>query len=136
MVKFRTELLELMFLRKKALITFLGYQRAIDENIKVIALLLIIAWRRVQVIDRRLLENRTMISPVKNNSILGVTISELEGESNTSVRIDESSQMNLMGSKHASNELTNTDRFMVKVSEIPVEEEEDVESESMASRPS
>ena len=91
MVKFRTELLELMFLRKKALITFLGYQRAIDENIKVIALLLIIAWRRVQVIDRRLLENRTMISPIKNNSILGVTISELEGESNTSVRIDESS---------------------------------------------
>ena len=45
--------------------------------------------------------------------------------------------MNLMDrSKHASNELTNTDRFMVKVSEIPVEEEEDVESESMASRPS
>ena len=47
MVKFRTELLELMFLRKKTLITFLGYQRSIDENIKIIALLLIIAWRRV-----------------------------------------------------------------------------------------
>ena len=75
-----------------------------------------------------------MISPIKNNSILGVTISELEGESNTSVRIDESSQFNMTyNSKHASNELINTDRFMVKVSEIPVEEEEDVQSESMAS---
>ena len=69
MVKFRTELLELMFLRKKTLITFLGYQRSIDENIKIIALLLIIAWRRVQVIDRRLMESRTMISPLKNSVI-------------------------------------------------------------------
>ena len=70
MVKFRTELLELMFLRKKTLITFLGYQRSIDENIKIIALLLIIAWRRVQVIDRRLMESRTMLSPLKN-SVMG-----------------------------------------------------------------
>ena len=47
MIKYKNELLHLMFLRKKILVTFLGYQRAIDETIKIISLLLVIAWRRV-----------------------------------------------------------------------------------------
>lgn len=46
LAKFRDELLHLMFLKRKILMTFLGYQRAIDETIQQLALLIVVAKRR------------------------------------------------------------------------------------------
>ena len=41
----------MMFLKKKILMTFLGYQRAVDEVIEQLALVVVIARRRSTVID-------------------------------------------------------------------------------------
>jgi len=52
--RYRDELLHLMFLQRKILMTFLGYQRAIDEVIKQLALLTVVARRRALVIENQL----------------------------------------------------------------------------------
>jgi len=54
LAKFHDQLLHLMFLKRKILMTFLGYQRAIDETIQQLALLIVCAVRRAQVIEYQL----------------------------------------------------------------------------------
>lgn len=51
LAKFKDELLNLMFLKRKILMTFLGFQRAIDETIQQLALLTVVARRRAKVIE-------------------------------------------------------------------------------------
>ena len=54
LAKFKDELLLMMFLQRKILMTFLGYQRTVDEVIKQLALLMVVARRRSIVIEFQL----------------------------------------------------------------------------------
>ena len=81
LAQYRDQLLNTMFLKRKILMTFLSYQRAIDETIKQLSLVIVIAKRRLALIE--FWDHVRPTSGTRTNPTSPVVIRKVRSSNNT-----------------------------------------------------